>query len=564
MGCGSKRVFGEALHISIALNLVLAYFHLLDIFKPSYEILVNGVMWDRVYRIGFLDHGLHGLIPLTVAMLTLALFSYKAEGFKKVKPARVVYYVLATLSAVNLLPLLHWTLHMLDPSLTLNYVFMDHRRISELDSSLLHIYAPLYPLLLLATLYSWLPPILRRIFMAGLKVRFNITPSKMSGYSKPDTTSVSRFGLPLLILLSIGLPVIPYLPTINPDFRPASTDIRYYSTWLGEMLSRDGLNALKYAFQGVENGNRPLYLLILYGLVSIGVPREIALNLEAVYIAPLFILAVYHAAKHLSGNGYYAILASLAGVLGFNMTIGMAAGFFAAWTALIPFYTCITLTPTLAESRRSLAMSIVASIALLYIHPWTWSLLMAILLTHLALSTVKGLREGKIEADRSLLMVLALNALAELVKAITSPIHSGVAASTTLIAEGGFFGIQNLLRLPWNLHRLSTSYMGGLFLNPLHMFLALTGMLSLLKRRDEISRPILTWVAVSSSAFLISSISVQSHLLFAMPFPILIAEGLWSLSNILAKLDPKLPRLFQVFFIVSSLTYTVRALCNLM
>jgi hypothetical protein len=35
------------------------------------------------------------------------------------------------------------------------------------------------------------------------------------------------------------------------------------------------------------------------------------------------------------------------------------------------------------------------------------------------------------------------------------------------------------------------------------------------------------------------------------------------LSRLLARFDSKLPKLLQAFFITSSLTYTVRALCNL-
>jgi hypothetical protein len=71
------------------------------------------------------------------------------------------------------------------------------------------------------------------------------------------------------------------------------------------------------------------------------------LNFEALFISPFFTLAVYYAAKRLSGSRLYALFASLAAVSGFNMTVGMMAGFFAAWTALIPFYICVALTPSL-------------------------------------------------------------------------------------------------------------------------------------------------------------------------------------------------------------------------
>jgi len=104
--------------------------------------------------------------------------------------------------------------------------------------------------------------------------------------------------------------------------------------WLGNMLTSDCWGAVEYAFCGMENGvwngNRPLYLLLLYSLVGLGIPREVVLNFEAVFISPFFTLAVYFTAKHLSGDGLYALLVSLVAMLGFNMAVGMMAGFFAA------------------------------------------------------------------------------------------------------------------------------------------------------------------------------------------------------------------------------------------
>ncbi|MEM2351263.1 MAG: hypothetical protein QXT26_02535, partial [Thermoproteota archaeon] len=99
-----------------------------------------------------------------------------------------------------------------------------------------------------------------------------------------------KLGLASIILLSIALPIIPYLPTINPGFKPVSVDIRYYSWWLSHMPLEDTWSALDYAFNGKYNGNRPLYLLMLYCLMRLGIPRQVVLNLEGLYIAPFLTL----------------------------------------------------------------------------------------------------------------------------------------------------------------------------------------------------------------------------------------------------------------------------------
>jgi hypothetical protein len=188
---------------------------------------------------------------------------------------------------------------------------------------------------------------------------------------------------------------------------------------------------------------------------------------------------------------------------------------------------------------------------------------MAILTLHLASSTLQSLRKGIFKLDRHLLTVLAGNAIADIVKTLTYPSYGGLASSTAVLGNSRAFGIEHLLDLPRNLHRLTVSYVDGLFFNPLHMALALIGILSLSKKGDSLSRLFIIWLAVVSLIFPFSSIGLQSHLLFATPFPILIAEGLWALSKLLARFDSKLPRLLQAFFIASSLTYTVRVLCNL-
>ena len=553
-----KKFLVDIFYVLLALELVLAYFYTLDLFKPSYVILFRGATWVRVYKLGLSNQGFYALLPLLAVSLALGMCAYKAGGFRAIKPSKLACYVLAALTVASCLPLLYWVAYTWSPEPLLDCGFSPYRWVSELDAGLFHVYAPVYPLLLLATLYAWLPPAVGKLVKGRVRVRVRCRGVLKTAADCPLSGSARHPCLTLAsaILLSIALPLIPYLPAINPEFRPASVDIRYYSRWLGNMLTTDHWSAIEYAFYGMRNGNRPLYLMLLYGLTSLGIPRQVVLNFEALLISPLFALAVYFAAVRLSGDRLYVSLASLAAVLGFNMTVGMFAGYFAAWTALIPFYACIALTPGLEE--RGLVGCLAASVAMLYIHPWTWSLLMAVLTVHLA---SKALGSGRL--DRRLLAVLLANAAADTLKTLVSPSYGGLTSSATILGNEKRFGVTPLLDLPRSLRRLSTTYVGGLFLNPLHMLLALIGVLSLLGKRDRSSNLIVIWVALVSLVFPFSSVGLQSHLLFAAPFPILIAEGLWTLSRHLGGLNPKLPKALTAFFLVSSLTYAVRALCNL-
>jgi len=548
--------------IAMALELILAYLCVLNLFKPSYFILIRGVVWAHDYEFKPLDQGFYGLTILAVIALTLGICLCKAGGFKAVKPSRLALYVLTALTLINIPPLIYWILYALDPN-PLEHLLRQYVWISEIDASIFYVYAPAYPILILVTLYAWLPPAIGRAFKS--RVRLSIRCSRAlgkAGNCKPsDNTFIEKFGLTSALLLSIALPLIPYLPSINPTFKPASIDIRGYAMSLDGMLARDPLNALAYVFYS-GLWCRMLYMLMLYGLVGLGIPRETVLNFEALLTAPLLTLAVYFSVKRLSGEGSYAALASLAAVFGFNMTANIFGGFFANWTALTLFYICIGLTPSLTEGDvKSLVLCIIASTATFYTHTWTWSILTATLTAYLALSTLELLRNGKPIVNRSLLTVLIVNAAVDLLKNSLTPGRSGLTASATTL--GRSVGFENLLNLAWNLNRLTRTYLGGLLFNPLHMLLALIGILSLFKRGGEYSKLILIWIAVASTPFLFVNVALQSRLLLVMPFPILIAEGLWALSRLLARFDSRLPKLLQAFFITSSLTYTVRALCNL-
>ena len=142
------------------------------------------------------------------------------------------------------------------------------------------------------------------------------------------------------------------------------------------------------------------------------------------------------------------------------------------------------------------------------------------------------------------------------------PNYGGLECSASYVLSRGF-RLDQLMQSVSSLHRISTSHLDGLLYNPLHVILALIGIISLTKRRNEYSTLILVWVIIISIIFPFGNLGVKSRLLLSAPFPLLIAEGLWALSRLLARFDSKLPKLFIIFFIVSSLTYTVRALCNL-
>ncbi|MEM2614744.1 MAG: hypothetical protein QXO15_11080 [Nitrososphaerota archaeon] len=550
-----RVIFREALNILITLELILIYFCTLDLFQPSYIMLYRGTTWDRDYKIGLVESNFYMLLLLF--SIGLCIGKYTCSKNYSLDPIKLAVYVLVALTAIDCLPLLYWTICMWNPQLS--YASTHWKILPDLDTGLFHVYAPAYPLLLLVTFYAWTLLFINRVVKGQIKLRFKYNKT-LNGVcsNKLNNTFMGKLGLILIILLSILLPIIPYIPTMNPDFKPVSVDIKYYATFLNDMLARDAWSAVGYAF----HDGRAFYRIILYGLAISGIPKELVLNLEAPLIAPFFALAVYFTGKKLSGNNLYAFLCALAGILGFSMTVNMYGGFFAAWLAITLFYVCIALTPSVGEGNlKSLVGCTIASIFILYTHPWTWSILMAVLSVYLVASTIGSLKSLGLKLNRQILTLLITNATVDLFKTLTTPRYGGAESSISTL--NCYLKFDNMLKMTWNLQRLTTTYLGGLLFNPLHMLLAFIGILNLLKSRKEKHRLIIVWTSITSLILPLGDTALQSRLLLSAPFPILIAEGLWVLSKFLARFDSRLPKLFQVFFIVSSLTYTVRALCNL-
>ncbi|MCD6444740.1 hypothetical protein J7L70_07040 [Candidatus Bathyarchaeota archaeon] len=602
-----ERLRREATSMLSALDVVLTYLYMLDVFKPTYWSLVHRVMLDRTFNLGILNQGIYGILPIftvaaalnilpylikdtedrrddglaiahTLLLMTIPLYLIRLEELAWLLPALSGLIMVSKnmnresipgfardlfliLTVVEGLTLIYWVIYLWNPRASME-VF---RWILKVEAGFFQIHTYMYPILLLATLYSWvlLPSGIFSILKFRLQNKFECRKAELSKGHPLLREVWTGLGLVFTLMLTILLPLIPFCPSLNPHFKPASTDIFYYKMFLENMLNLDYGDAVKYAFYG-QSGNRPLYLLLLYGLTCLGVPKNILLNFEALLIAPIFTLSVYFSAKRFFRKHLCALLASLVGVLGFNMTVGVAAGFFAAWIAMALFYVCIALAVGLDRKRpATLATLITMSIIILFIHPWTWSLLMVTLTLHLIISCLRNVLNRKFSVNMRLLTVLTVNVIADILKTVATPRYGGVETVVDILETGRLIAFKHFLNQSLNLRRLSTSYMGGAFYNPLHMILSLIGTISLLKRGEKSTEFIFVWIVPISLVFPFSTLGLQAHLLFAAPFPLLIAEGLWRCSRLFEKFDTKLPILFQLLFLSSSLSYTLRILCNL-
>ena len=189
------------------------------------------------------------------------------------------------------------------------------------------------------------------------------------------------------------LPVYPYLPGVNPDFQTVSVDEKYYVEWLESLQS----SSVQNAFTETSGGSRPLTLLLIHSLQTLtGLSAQLVVRFLPLLLGPMLVAAVYYFVRLGTGNNRNAAsLSALFTVLSFQFVVGIYAGFFANWLALVTSYIALLFLFRAWERRSRLDYLILLSITIttLFVHVYTWGYLMAVMILFTLLSYVMQRKE---------------------------------------------------------------------------------------------------------------------------------------------------------------------------
>jgi hypothetical protein len=186
--------------------------------------------------------------------------------------------------------------------------------------------------------------------------------------------------LVLVILLCIVLVLIPHQTTINRDGQRVGTDTHYYVNWTSTISNAESFNdAVGEAFT-INGGDRPLTLLFLSNLVKIVDTNTVALAIEytPIILGPLLVLVTYFLTRELtSGNELTSLVAAFLTSVSFQILVGIFAGFYANWIAVIFGYASLVFLFRFLKSNRKFNFTAftVLSIMVLLSHVYTWTIL---------------------------------------------------------------------------------------------------------------------------------------------------------------------------------------------
>src|SRR3989475_13129270 len=181
--------------------------------------------------------------------------------------------------------------------------------LSSINNDTYFLLSPLSTIFLLELLYAWLLRIAAReatrySSTARSIVHFFSQPFQKvfpSVRARSISESARTFKIlsrprPLLIIslaASILLAFVPYRPDLNPNGTLVGIDGPTYVTWISQMLARPVPQALQYSFVEGLDGSRPLLLVILYMVASLGVSPSQIIEYLPMVLAPLLSLSTY-------------------------------------------------------------------------------------------------------------------------------------------------------------------------------------------------------------------------------------------------------------------------------
>jgi len=402
--------------------------------------------------------------------------------------------------------------------------------LSNLNTDVYVLLAPLSTLFLLGLLYTWLAKLGTRAaagrsvsfksFLQFLSVPFRNMLSSLRSVSLSDSAGtfkiLSHPKLMLAASLVVGslLAFVPYRPDLNPSGTIVGIDSATYVSWISQMLQRPLLQALQYSFVEGLDGSRPLLLIPLYLVASTGVSPNLTIEYLPMVLAPLLSLSSYIFVRFGQGSASLAGLTALFTSTSFYVTVGMRGGYYANMLAIIIVFLFLTCLLLFSKSPSALMYGVMfaLSVALFLTHPWTWVLVITASLVF-ALSVWKDTCHSI--HLRSIIGIIISGVVLDVLKSsvfATRTVAVDLATKVPTVEQVASFWT-NLVDALLYTH-------GGILGNWLVLGLGLLSVFAS-RFRDRFERLLILWVGVASVPFLLLDGYHQARIVYDLPIPVL-------------------------------------------
>lgn len=355
--------------------------------------------------------------------------------------------------------------------------------------------------------------------------------------------------------------IYPYLPIVNPTFQNAGTDVGQYLDFNERLaLAPDTGSFLHLLFVEIDDGDRPFSLILFYTIQQLSTYPTV--QFLPVILGPALITSVYYFVKYGAGNKLVAATSALFTVFSFHFMVGMYAGFFANWLALVAGYFSFLFVLKSWEKPELKYLVILGflTIAMLFTHVYTWSYAIAVMILFVAMSYFVNRRKPcSLTKLYGLVSVIVVNLVVDAVR--TFYLNSAGGLESDLVLAQNLIGIEQF-DLRWNnLTYLFTIYVGGYFANAVMLVMALIWML---KARPEsnFDRLLMASLFVIVLPVIFGNYVMQTRLFYDVPIHVMAAIIFYRMV-VNYRSHPALAPIFSTAVVLYFLNYAARSMTNL-
>lgn len=343
--------------------------------------------------------------------------------------------------------------------------------------------------------------------------------------------------LSLIVGLSILIAITPHLGTVNPDGQRVGVDTGFYVNWVRALdnasNSREFFNE---AFILQAQGDRPFSLIIILALWKVaeyaaGTAADLFLVVEflPLILAPALAIVVYFLARELTRNDFVSLTAAFLTVVSYHALIGVYAGFYANWLALIFGYLSLLFLFRYLKGggRANFAFFTGLMLVTLFTHVYTWSILAIASGVFLVVAAAKnyGVISGGVRKYAIVLLIgLMATVVVDLAKATLTGTSGGVGEDLEI--AGNLAGPEQFVSRWNNLTYTVTTFVGGIFAN--FILIGLTLYWLVRNRMSEMTTAFLMiFLSVGLLPFLFGEWVIQTRVFYNIPFQIPAAIALF-------------------------------------
>ncbi len=383
------------------------------------------------------------------------------------------------------------------------------------------------------------------IFSAPVKIIIDESIRSIRKYNKkfinfmvlPESRTRIRkkiFFLSLFMILSASMAIIPHQGAINKDNKDVGVDTHYYVEEIAILMNSTSVDDLfNGAFVTKQHGDRPFTLLFFLSVAKITHSDNLSYVFDniPIVLGPCLVLVIYFLTRQLTSNDTASLLSAFLTAISFHTLVGIYAGSYANWLALIVGYLSIVfvLRSLKETSRLNVLLFVVLINTALFTHIYTWSILSLVIGIFLLL-----LLKMKYYERRSvlvLLIALSSSVFIDVLRTILTGAYSGIGydlspPSGSIVQLG-----PEQFSTRWTtIIDTTLSYLGSLFGNSIIYALGLYWLIRS-KLRETSTIFMITFLSIGIIPLFLGNWIVQARVFYDIPFQIPAAIALTYLSQ---------------------------------